>query len=274
MKIKDVNTKRGIPERMYLIPVCLFFLSFTPSYGQQIRKLFQVDTAAKIVETDILKNLYIVTPGNAVLKYDSTGKFITSRQFTGYGVISSIDVTNPLNPEIFYSGQSKIIVSDDNLNIVSEVAMDPNLVGQFGPACRAGSGSFWIYDVQDARLKQPGMSADGPNLATLGIKDLNPVYITESSPWVYMSIPSTGIALFDQYGTYYKLLPIKNLSTFQVFKNTIVSFHDGSLFYYDIDTNDQKAVPLQFVTPEVINVRTASHRFWAQTKTGIICYVY
>ena len=267
------NLNKGFFSGISIL-VILVFVNIGRASAQELRKLFQVDTAVKIVETDILKNLYIVTPGNAVLKYDSTGKFITGRQFTGYGVISSIDVTNALNPEIFYSGQSKIIITDNVLNIVSEIAMDPNLVGQFGPACRSSSGSFWVYDIDDARLKQPGQNADGPNLATLGIKDLNPVYLLESSPWVYMSIPSAGIAIFDQYGAYYKMLPIKNVLSFQVFKNTIVTYHDGSLFYYDMETNDQKAVPLQFVTPDVVDVKTASRRFWTQTKKEIICYVY
>ena len=148
------NLNKGFFSGISIL-VILVFVNIGRASAQELRKLFQVDTAVKIIETDILKNLYIVTPGNAVLKYDSSGKFITGRQFTGYGVISSIDVTNTLNPEIFYSGQSKIIITDDVLNIVSEIAMDPNLVGQFGPACRSSSGSFWVYDIDDARTWQP-----------------------------------------------------------------------------------------------------------------------
>ncbi len=256
----------------------LFLSAFQCISAQTMKSAFKVDTATKFIETDLLKNLYIVTPLNVILKYDSTGKLLASQQFKNNGEITSIDVTNPLNTEIFYSGQNRITITDNMLNSIAEVSLENSPVQQYSVGCRAASGGFWLYDVQEAKIKrvdqqnqQQGVSQ---NIAGLGIRDLNPVFMTENSPWLYMCIPSNGIMIFDQYGAYFKNIPVKNISRFKVLKNTIVYYKDGVLNYWDIETNEQKTVTLPFITENTQDIKAAPHRYWMQTKKGVSCFVY
>jgi hypothetical protein len=260
--------------------VCILVLVLLPFLLKaqiEVKTVFSIDTASKFIETDMIKNLYIVTPANVILKYDSVGRLVTSQQFKNYGDIASLDVTNYLNPEIFYAGQNKVLIMDNTLNKVAEVNLEGSPIQQYTVGCRSLAGGRWFYDVQDGKLKRMDLDntiqAESPNLATLGIKDLNPVYMLESTPWLYISIPSRGISLFDQYGAYYKNVPLKGLTRFTVHKNTIVYYKDGSLNYYDLETNEQKAVNLPPDTVEVRDVKVSGHRYWIQTKKGIRVYI-
>ena len=266
-------------KKMCLQWVCLLsilLLNITDSCAQNVHELFRVDTAVKFIETDILKNLYVITPDNMILKYDSGGKFLLSQQFKTNGEIASLDVSNYLNPYISYPGQNKITIVDNTLNQVSELSMEGTSVSQYSLACRSSAGGFWIYDVQEAKLKRIAQDqqqqGESPNIATLGVKILNPNYLIEYSPWLYMSIPNTGILIFDQYGAYYKTIPVKNVNRFQVFKNTVIYYQNGTLNYFDVETNDQKAVTLPFITPETMDIKVASGKYLMQTKKGIFCY--
>lgn len=258
-----------------LLLSCFPFFSFAQ---KEYKPVYSIDTPAKFIETDILQNLYIITSNNAILKYDSSGKLLISQQFKNYGEIASIDVTNPLNPEIFFAGQNKIVITDNNLNNVSETGLENSTIQQYAVGCRASAGGYWLYDAQNLKIKRIDQDnitqIETPNLATLRIRDINPAYMTENSPWLYISIPSNGIAVFDQFGAYYKNVPVKNLLRFQVVKNTIVYYTDSTLNYFDIGTNEQKAVNLPFLNAEVQDVKISSHRYWVQTKKGVQTYNY
>ncbi len=271
------GTRLFIGEYLKIVFILSFLFCYSLINAQTVPAVFEVDTTIKFIEVDELKNLYVITPGSSIIKYDSLGIKVADRRFSGYGEISSIDVSNPLNTEVFYSSQNKVVITDNLLNVVSELNLDGSGVSQFGVACRSESGGFWFYDIQDAKLKRldpdKNLQGESPNLPSCGIRDLNSVYMLEKSPWVFLSVPSEGILIFDQYGAYYKKIPLKNLSRFQVVKNTVIAFNGSALVFYDLLTNDSKIVALPFEIKDAQDVKFLAHRIWVQRIKSIKSYL-
>ena len=62
---------------------------------------------------------------------------------------------------------------------------------------------------------------------------------------IYLNNPSTGVLIFDIYGTYYKTIPIKNLHNFQPIADWIYYISNNKIKAYNIKNTDET----QFETP-------------------------
>lgn len=270
-----------------------FIFSKTSVSAQDYQSLFKIDTPVKYIQVDPLQNLYVVTPKNGVIKYDSTGKQIFAIEFKEFGAFDNLDVTNPLEPVFFYSNLNQILITDNNLNVLRRIELVGSQVQQFSVAARSSEGGFWLYDVTDAKLKRidqnKQIAKESQTLQSVGIRDLNPVYLIESLPWLYMSIPSIGILIFDSYGAYLKTVPVKNVNKFQVLhsdekpelKELLETRNDHLIFYQDqklidyvLKTFEQKGVNLPFFSGEVQDVKVLRRKIYVQKKKGIEVYRY
>lgn len=276
-----------------IIVIFLLIFSKTSVSGQEYKSLFKIDTPTKFIQVDQLQNLYIVTPKNGVIKYDSTGRKIYAIEFKEYGAFDQLDVTNPLELVFFYSNLNQILITDNNLNILRKIELVGSQVQQFSVAARSSEGGYWLYDNTDAKLKRidanKQLAKESQALQTIGIRDLNPVYLLESMPWLYMSIPSVGILIFDSYGAYLKTVPLKNVNKFQVLNidekpdakelletrnDHIIYYQDRKLNDYDLRNFEQKRVNLPFFSDEVQDVKVLRRKLWVQKKKGVEVYRY
>lgn len=187
--------------------------------------------------TDNLQNAYIYS-GSILKKYDVQGKLLYQHDDKSYGRITYVDVNDPMKVMVFYKDFPQLVFLDNTLSI-NGVPISPSSVGfQLTTlACISHGNGAWLYDAQGIQLVRldanQNVSQKTGNLTqTLGMS-VNPDYLVEYNSYVYLNDSAHGILLFDQYGTYYKTIPITGLTTFEVRGddlfynkgNTIRTFH-------------------------------------------------
>jgi hypothetical protein len=187
--------------------------------------------------TDNLQNIYVYR-NNSIKKYSSSGKQMYAYSEKSYGAISSIDVNDPLKMLVFYKDIPEIILLDNTLS-QNGSPFSPTTIGYSLAtlACTSHDDGIWMYDAQNFQLIRLDVNLNvvqqtGNIAQNMGIS-LNPQYITEYNNFVYLNDTAQGLIVFDSFGAYYKTIPLKNLSSFQirgddmfyVSKNRIHTFH-------------------------------------------------
>jgi hypothetical protein len=75
----------------------------------------------------------------------------------------------------------------------------------------------------------------------------------EKGGQVYVNDPAVGVLVFDNFGAYYKTIPVLGLQRFQIFQDQIVYFEDGKLKSYNPVTFDAKMISL----PDTVGIKQA-----------------
>ncbi len=109
---------------------------------------------AEYVTTDNLQNIYALTANNQLTKYNEKGKRLFTYNNEIYGMPSSIDVSNPLRPFLYFKDFSKGIVLDRTLTELYEYDLsifDVNsLISVAAPSPDNG---IWLFEETQFKLK-------------------------------------------------------------------------------------------------------------------------
>lgn len=209
--------------------------------GGSFKHLFSIAIeSAAFITTDYLGNIYVVDR-NEINKYTAKGTLICSFSDKISGSISSVDVSNPLRVQVFYQDFGQIIYLDDVLSVIgSRISLVDQGLDQATLSCSSWDDGIWLYDPQDFELKRLGsdlrLSHQSGNINQLLGIEVSPDYILEVNNYVYLNDPSSGILVFDQFGTYYKSLPVKGAGHFQVSGNQVFYLSSNRLMSYDFKT--------------------------------------
>jgi hypothetical protein len=85
--------------------------------------------------------------------------------------------------------------------------------------------------------------------------EINPNFIMEANNFVYLNNPSDGILVFDQYGTYFKTIPLKGLEQFQLNGDQIFYENNGKLKSYNIKMFVENSLDLPVSKEEIKSLR-------------------
>ena len=227
----------------------LFLFTLSNTFAQGEYKLIEsFESKARLISVDQLGNFYVVVK-NDIIKYDRDGKRINQYSNQRYGEISSIDATDPYKIVVFYSDFRVIVILDNQL---SENGSPLNL--QFSDfdqpvlACRAYNTGVWLFDqllykLYRITLTQEVVQETGNLTQILGYR-LQPNFMKEYNNSLYVSNPTSGILVFDQYGTYTKNISIKDLNHFQVTEKAIFYIENGQIKKYSFKMLEIESLPL------------------------------
>jgi len=205
-------------------------------------------------QVDNLGNIFVLTPENQLKKYnaagDSLGVFNDVRR---YGKIAYIDVSNPLKILLFYEEFGTIVMLDRFLNNVNSI--DLRQLGFYQVTCigLAYDNNIWVYDALAGKLNK--ISSDGTQInQTNDIRPFTdsvpePVLLTDQGGLVYLFDPHQGAFVFDHYGGYQKLIPLKNWRHFSVINNTILGWNGREFLKYGgkIPVEERKQIPPSYL---------------------------
>ena len=203
---------------------------------------------AHLISADQLGNVFLVEKNN-VLKYNSTGALVNRYSNQRYGVIRSIDATDPYKIVVYYEAFRMIVILDNQLSQnASPLDMQFSDFDQPILACRAYNTGIWLYDQLLFRLYRLTLSlqvvqSTGNLTSVLGY-ELRPDFMVEYNNILYVNNPSTGILVFDQYGTYVKNIAITTAKSFQVTENAIFFADGGLIKKYNFRTLEIESLPL------------------------------
>jgi hypothetical protein len=259
-----------------IIYLFVFVVYSGSGFAQNSFKLVtSIETKADFITTDAQSNVYVVK-GNELSKYNKTGKLLYKYSNKNLGNIDFVDVSNMLKPFLFYKNFLQIIYLDNTLSTNGDpVALDLAGYNQAQLACSSFNSSIWLYDQQNlelVRLDQNLEKLTGTgNLSVLLNMQLQPNYLLEYDNKVFMNNPSTGILIFDIYGTYFKTISIPNILHFQVFGEWVYFMTaDNKIEAYHIKTAEIK----QFTIPDnsFVNFRLEDDILFLQDKNAIELY--
>jgi hypothetical protein len=250
---------------LFLIVCCFGFIA-----GDTLRPLFTIRSKADFFTTDNFGNTYLVK-ADEIRKYNPSGDLLKIYSNKNLGKITSVDATNPLRLLIFYKDFASVIILDDLLSQNGDIInlLDLSLE-QSDLVCTAFNNGMWFYNRQNANLirlddnLQTAVNTGNLN-RLLGI-ELKPNFMLEYAGYVYINNPAEGVLVFDIYGTYFKTIPIKGLTHFQVKEDLLIYFSEGSIRSYDL----KKLTAAEMAFPGTSDVRVEKENYFLFYKDSVL----
>jgi hypothetical protein len=264
-----------------IICTLLFFTSLLWSgaggevFAQSKYKLITtIDIETDFFTTDNQSNVYAVK-ANELTKFDKTGKLLYKYSNKNFGNIDFVDASNMLKLLVFYKNFSQVLFLDNTLSLNGEpVNLDKKGFQQTQLVCSSHNNGVWLYDQQNLELLRLDQTIEKTqqtgNLSLLLNIDLHPNFLVEYNNKVYLNNPSSGILIFDIYGTYYKTIPIKNAECFQPIADWVYFISDKKAKAYNIKTTDETVFELPITTFK--NFRLEMELLMVQTEKSILIY--
>jgi len=224
--------------------------------------------------TDNLQSAYIYS-GSVLKKYDVHGKLLNEHDDKSYGKISYIDVNDPMKVMVYYKDFDEIVFLDNTLSPNG----NPVNLGDAGYpmaalACGSHNDGAWIYEAQGLQLvrfdNSLGVTQKTGNLVQVLGMPLNPNYLLEYNNYVYLNDTAQGILIFDQYGTYYKTIPIKGLTNFEVRGDRLFYNRGNRIHAFNLNTIMEDVTP----APDSLatNVRIEKNILFEECKDTLRVY--
>jgi hypothetical protein len=216
-------------------------LSVGVSHAQVEWKTLEVK--ADKVYADPTGFLYLIQADN-ITKTDLQGKTLYTYSNKVLGPVTTMDIGLTLRPIIFYAEQPALVFTDNTISQQNSKVnyLQDNLPGQITLVANSYfNNSIWAYDRQNFKLlrlnQQLKPEVETQNLAVLlNLKQLDPTSMQEKSDRLYINNPSSGILVFDVFGTYYKSIPEQNIMHFQVEGNLLWYLKEDKLFHFNLTT--------------------------------------
>lgn len=255
-----------------------FFLLLFPIYSfcpQSNPSRSIISESADMLITDNIGNSYLIS-GDHIRKFNPSGVFQKEFSNKNFGAITTADATNPLRILLFYRDFSRILFLDNTLSQNGEPVQLEALGFPIATlTCTSYDNGTWIYDQQNFELIRMNRNLQiqqrTGNLAQqLGI-NLQPNFILEKDNRLFLNNPSTGILIFDVFGTYSKTIPIKNLNHFQVDDDAIVWYQNPQIRRYELLTNEE-SVYEQPSDSSAVDMRLEKGSVFVQYKDSTIIY--
>lgn len=228
---------------------------------------------------DNLGNIYVLTPTGLLKKINSKGDSLNVfNDVRRFGMVYTIDVTNPLKVLLYYKDFSTAVMLDRFLNRINTIDFRKSGIFQAKAIGLSYDNNVWIFDEQSAKLKKIG--DDGKVLSeTVDLRQVldaapSPEKIIDRDGFVYMYDPANGIYIFDYYGALKNTLPITGIRDIQVLNKTIAGRKERKFVRYTPGTLDLQEIELPPVIQHAEKTVIMQHAIYVLNSSGIEIYPY
>jgi hypothetical protein len=230
-----------IPFRHIKTIMILLAIILTAS-GEGYVETKQLNVQGNFISSDELGNVFLVQD-NQLIKYDPAGNVLRTYSNLYSGDISFIDTQDPFKILVFYQSFGQIEFLDHTLSLASSsISLNMLNLSLATMVCSSYQGAFWVYDPSNFELiritQGLQISERSGNLQQVVGYTPEPNYMLERDNYLYLNDPATGILIFDKYGSYYKTIPVKGLTSFQVFNRKLIYITDDDINIYDTRLNE------------------------------------
>ena len=264
----------------YFFTICLSLLATISLRAQKDSFLLVRTYQGDIVDAamDNLDNLYIISSGGQIKKYNSTGDSVAVfNQVKNSGKLFSLDVSNPLKLLLFYKDFSTVVVLDRFLAKVTSVDLRRVGILQPGAVGLSYDNNIWVFDEWDNKLKrineQGNHLLETADFRSIFQEGLSPQKIINDNGFVYLADSARGIFVFDNYGTYKKLIPVKNWQSIAINNNNVISIHDDVITVFNSATLLQKQGRMPFFKP-YLHAFSSGNKFISFSTGQLQVYQY
>ena len=263
--------------------ILIFFVAFTfQSKGQPSDSvytlIYTLPEKAKYFTTDQLRQIYIVTNENEIVKYSADHKELFRFNNNTLGSLGYIDATDPFHLLCFYPEFLTVIILDRTLSQAGEYNLYDLDIIDVKTVGLSNDNNIWIYDDLDFKLKKINrkgevlVESDDLNLR-LGIS-IQPIRIKEKNNIVFVNAPEEGFLLFDNFGSYIKTIPIKTDADFQIIEEQLIYRETQHLFVFHLKSLLTKKIALPKQVTQEDRVRIQKDRMYVQRGAEVKVYQF
>jgi hypothetical protein len=183
-----------------------------------------------------LGNIYLINDAE-LTKYLPSGQYFNRYSNLKFGTITSVDATNSLRLLLFYRDYQQLVFLDNQLSVKNQaISLEELGYEQTELVCQSGNNGFWLFNKANNELLRfdedlKRLVATG-NLKQILQREMNPNFMTEHNGYLFLNCPESGIYVFDMFGTFNKLITLKDLNHFQVSDGVIYYVKQNRVFSY------------------------------------------
>lgn len=231
----DTNFIKRFNKYMKNLQILLLFFFFTKVNSQQLLEALEVDTIATnfdlFIGRDVYNHFYGINQ-NALIKV--ADKEVFEYQNVNLGKLEHVDISNPLQPILFYKEFNTVVLLDAQLNITHKILGNEfNVVFEYVGLARQNN--IWFYDSISQKF---GLCNTVNNTLS---------FISNPFPTTFQSIKSTynNFYWISNEGVFYKISFFGNISTvkenvkgeasFIIDENSYLYINNNKLFFSSID---------------------------------------
>jgi hypothetical protein len=134
--------------------------------------------------------------------------------------------------------------------VAKKTKVNEKLLNEIRPSiiCKSSQNGFWAYSPITHKLYlinekfKVDLETDPLNLKFTELSD--PFYMTESNSKLFISDRKSGIWIFDRFGNFLFMIPLSNITFFQVKENNILYFQDNPLGIFDFEQHFEEFILL------------------------------
>ena len=234
---------------------------------------------AKQFTADNLGNVYVLSPGGLLIKYNDRGDSLNVfNDVRRYGNIYAVDATNPMKVLLYYKDFSTIVMLDRYLNRINLIDLRKLGIFQAKAIGLAYDNNIWIFDEQSAKLKK--IDETGRLLSETTdlrqVLDITPVpgKIIDRDGFVYVYDIVNGLFIFDYYGVLKNTIALPGISDLQVTGKTITGRRKNKLVSYIPGTLDLKEVRLPATIQEAKKICITQQGIFVLNDSGITLFPF
>jgi hypothetical protein len=180
--------------------------------------------------------------------YNKDGDSLRSFNSQRFGKIEYLDTSDPYKLLVFFKDYNIILFLDNYLSENGDpVDMQSIGLDQVTLACHSREGGFWVFDQIRQKLLHLNdnfkITHETVNFNQWFGRRLEPNFLVENNNQVYLNEKSSGIYVFDHFGTYMKKIPLENLDQPQVLGGSINYTSNSEFCSYkmkDFESNCQR----------------------------------
>ena len=257
----------------FLLPVLFPLVLFGQApLSDSFSLLHTLPLEAKYFAVDKLRQVYLVTSANEVVKYSQEGKELFRYNNNTRGNLSYIDATDPFNLLLFYPELQAIATLDRTMNETALLLLFSADIINATAIALANDNNIWVYDQATFQLVK--IAPDGAVLASsdnLSAQLPQPPIARQAiarENMVYLNDSEKGIFLFDGFAQYHQLLPLPAYEHIWMLDGHLQLFRKGELSAYNLKAMKKVRLPMPMAGKQAIQARWQGGRLYLLSEDG------
>ena len=220
---------------------------------------------------DHLDNIYLHYSSGQLKKLDAKGDSIAVfNNIRRYGMLSYMDVSNPLRVLLYYKDFSIVVVLDRLLSVRTSIDLRKNEIFQVQAIGLSYDNNIWLYDEVESKLKK--IDENGKLLyASTDFRQLFDEAYTFTSIFdqdglLYLYDKNKGVLIFDYFGSFKSKIPLTGLNNFRVAGKNIYGTKNDSLIRYQPAGFMSQEIKLPAAFSQAVAIHFTTTRAYALKK--------
>lgn len=230
---------------------------------------------AQKMEVDDLGFVYFIH-NQTIEKRESSGQLLFRNSELNYGAIDHFDLTNPLQPFVYFKTQNKLLVLDNTLSQQGDlIDLNEKYPGQIEVVAGSKGDAYWLWNASNSELikvdRQFTPLSKSGNLSQMLNKTLHPHQILERGSHVFLADSVHGVFEFDIYGTYRKQVNLVTNHTIQYENDYFITIKNDSIHFLSINQIESFGEKMPITKTEQAFVK--SNRLFTLNENGFSLYL-